>query len=94
MSKTKAEQAYMNIAASLPCACCGDAAGVELHHARQDQGTAMRSGDFSVIPLCVPCHRGQNGIHGDKTMLRIFKTGEMEMLNWTVGEVFKRVARL
>lgn len=94
MSKTKAEKAYMDIAASLPCACCGNAGDVELHHAREEQGAAMRGGDFCVIPLCVQCHRGQNGIHGDKALLRVFKTGEMKMLNWTVGEVFKRVAKL
>ena len=91
---TKTEKAYMNIAATLPCACCGDAGPVELHHARAGQGTAMRGGNFCVIPLCVPCHRGVNGVHGDKFMLKVFKTGEIKMLNNTIGEVFKRVSRL
>ena len=94
MSKTKAEQKYMDLAASLPCACCGDAGGVELHHAREEQGMAQRAGHFCVIPLCFRCHRNNNGVHGDKSLLRLFKTTEMDMLNWTVGEVFKRVAKL
>jgi hypothetical protein len=97
MSKTKVESAYMSIAASLPCACCGDAAGVELHHAREEQGIAERAGNFLVIPLCRACHGqdlGSQGFHGDKTLMRIFKTDEMKMLNQTIGEVFKRVAKL
>lgn len=95
---TKAEKKYMDIAASLPCACCGDAGnGVELHHAREGQGGAQRGGNFCVIPLCRECHGedlGSKGFHGDKTLLRIYKTDEMKMLNETIGEVFKRVARL
>lgn len=89
------EKKWASIVSSLPCACCGDAGkGVELHHAREDQGAAMRGGDFCVIPLCVQCHRGDSGIHGDKALIRVFKTGEMKMLNQTIGEVFKRVVRL
>lgn len=95
MSKTKAEQKYASIAASLPCACCGDAGqGVELHHAREGQGGSQRAGDLLVMPLCVACHRGQNGVHGDKAFMRIYKTDEMQMLNWTIGQVFTRVAKL
>ena len=90
---TKAEKAYMDIAASLPCQCCFDPGTVELHHVREGQGMAMRAGDFCVIPLCVQCHRSSVGVHGDKTMFRVFKTDEMKMLNQTIGEVFKRVAR-
>ena len=95
---TKAEQKYMSIAATLPCACCGDAgAAVELHHIREGQGGAQRAGNFLVIPLCRGCHGqdlGSKGVHGDKTMMRIYKTDEITMLNNTIGEVFKRVARL
>lgn len=94
---TNAEQKYMSIASSLPCACCGDAGGVELHHAREGQGGAQRAGNFLVIPLCRACHGqdlGSNGFHGDKTLMRIYKTDEMQMLNRTIGEVFKLVTRV
>ena len=97
MSKTKAEKAYMDIAASLPCQCCGDEGPVELHHAREGQGGAQRAGNFLIMPLCRACHGqdlGSQGLHGDKTLLRIYKTDEMKMLNQTIGEVFKRAARL
>lgn len=93
MSKTKAERWYMGVVATLPCACCGSDGPVELHHAREEQGTAMKSGDFCVIPLCADCHRGSNGVHGNKTMLRVFKTGEMKMLNETIGNVVRRIMK-
>lgn len=97
MSKTKLEQNYLTIASTLPCACCGDAGnGVELHHAREGQGMAQRAGNYLVMPLCRACHGqdlGGQGVHGDKTMMRIYRTDEMKMLNWTIGEVFKRIWR-
>lgn len=93
MSKTAMEKKYMDIAASFPCACCG-AFGVELHHAREGQGKSQRAGNYLVIPLCRDCHGqdlGSQGVHGDKTRMRIYRTDEMKMLNETIGRVFERV---
>jgi hypothetical protein len=84
---TKAEKQYMNKVAQLPCGLCGNIP-VELHHIREGQGAAQRAGNFLVIPLCPDCHRGKMGIHGDKTMLRIMKTDELQMLNDTLEKVF------
>lgn len=92
---TNAEQKYMDIAASLSCACC-NAHGVELHHIRETLGKAQRAGNFCVIPLCRDCHGqdlGSQGVHGDKTLMRIYKTSEIEMLNETIGRVFEAVSR-
>ena len=92
---TALEKRYMAEVAKLNCACCG-AYGVELHHIRETLGGAQRAGNFCVIPLCRACHGqdlGSQGVHGDKTMMRIYKTSEFEMLNKTIGEVFRAVIR-
>ena len=69
--------------ADLPCACCGQE-GVQLHHIREGQGMAQRAGNFLVVPLCPDCHTGQLGVHGDKTMMRIKKLTELDMLASTI----------
>ena len=84
---TKAESEYMSRVASLPCAVCGDKP-VELHHIREGQGVAQRAQNWLVIPLCVSCHRGQLGIHGDKTMWRIKKMDELDALSDTISKIF------
>jgi hypothetical protein len=47
----------------------------------------QRAGNMLCIPLCPSCHRGPKGIHGDKTMLRIRKVDEMDLLNETLQKV-------
>lgn len=80
---TKSERAYMDRVAELPCACCGDY-GVQLHHVREGQGLSQRAQNWLVVPLCVDCHTGPNGIHGDRAMLRITKRDEMDLLAETI----------
>ena len=85
------EQRYMDIVAQLPCLTCPAPDGpVELHHVREGQGMAQRAGPYCVIPLCPDCHRGPMGLHGNKTMMRVAKLDEMDMLNMTIGMVFRR----
>lgn len=74
---------YMGKVASLPCACCGKH-GVQVHHLREGQGMAQRASDFLTIPLCPDCHTGPLGVHGDKTMMRIMKLSELDMLASTI----------
>ncbi|ROH87988.1 DUF968 domain-containing protein [Pseudomethylobacillus aquaticus] len=85
--KAKAVSKHMQRVAALPCCLCG-AMPVELHHIREGQGASQRAGDMLVIPLCPACHRGPKGVHGDKTMLRIRKASEMDLLNETLTKVF------
>jgi hypothetical protein len=44
--------------------------------------------DFLTIPLCPGCHTGPMGIHGDKTMMRIAKVDEMDLLNDTLKKLY------
>ena len=73
----------MDKVAQLPCGLCG-AHGVHLHHIREGQGMAQRASNFLVVPLCPSCHTGPSGVHGDKTMLRIHKMTELDLLAQTI----------
>jgi hypothetical protein len=80
------EKQWMNRVAELPCACCGEH-GVQLHHIREGQGLSQRASNWLVVPLCPPCHTGPAGVHGDKTMMRIHKLTELDMLADTIRKL-------
>lgn len=79
----KNEKRWMDKVAQLPCALCG-AHGVQVHHIREGQGMAQRASNFLVVPLCPDCHTGPLGVHGDKTLLRIKKMTELDLLADTI----------
>lgn len=57
----------------------------DLHHIREGQGMAQRASNWLVIPLCHDgCHQGRNGIHGDRSLLRIAKVDEFDLLAATL----------
>ena len=85
---TKAESDYMDKVAQLPCATCG-AEPAAVHHIREGQGGSQRASHFLTIPLCPDCHTGPLGIHGDKTMMRIKKKTELDLLAETIERVFQ-----
>ena len=45
---------------------------------------SQRASDFLTIPLCPPCHTGPNGIHGNKSLMRIQKLDELDLLAATI----------
>ena len=81
-----ASSRHMGRVAQLPCACCG-VTGVHVHHIREGQGMAQRASDWLTIPLCPDCHVGPLGVHGDKTMMRIRKLSELDMLADTIRKL-------
>lgn len=76
----------MALIASMDCACCGDSP-VSVHHIRTGQGGAQRASDFLTIPLCPECHQGKGGIHGDKSLMRVYKKSELSMLADTIEKI-------
>ena len=80
---TKAERDHMDKVASLPCAICG-IHGVHVHHLREGQGMSQRASNWLTIPLCPECHTGPNGIHGNKSLMRIQKIEEIDLLARTI----------
>lgn len=61
----------------------------EVHHLRDGVGMQQRSSSFLTIPVCSDDHRGPQGIHGDRTYLRMLKMGEMELLAATLERILK-----
>lgn len=86
MSKNKrtttAERIHLAAIKQLPCSICGAPGPVEAHHIKQ-------SSAWTCVAVCSACHRGTSGIHGDKTMLRIFKMDEMDALAVTIQRIME-----
>lgn len=79
---------HMGRVAELPCCLCG-AMPVEVHHVTEGKTFGKRDKlHFCTIPVCPSCHRGPQGIHGDKTMLRIKKKSELELLSETLEAIY------
>lgn len=83
---------HLDRIASMPCALCEklgqhQLTRTECHHLREGQGMAQRARDELAIPLCRDCHRGPNGLHGDRSLFRIAKTDELDLLADTIGRL-------
>jgi hypothetical protein len=87
---TKKERQHMDRVAQLGCILCRllemeQQSKTDLHHIREGQGMAQRASNWLVIPLCHDgCHQGRNGIHGDRSLLRIAKVDEFDLLAATL----------
>lgn len=91
--KTAGEKAFHDVVASLPCVLCGilgqqQRTRTTVHHDTRSAGIAQRSGHYLVAGLCRDCHQGPTGLHGDKTLLRIAKVNEADLISETVGQAF------
>lgn len=45
---------------------------------------SQRASDFLTVPLCPSCHTGPYGIHGDRSMLKVYKMSELDLLAQTI----------
>lgn len=81
-------QSHLDRIHELPCCLCGSY-GVHAHHIGEGRTFGKRAQlHFAVIPLCPACHTGSQGVHGDKTMLRIVKKSELELLAETLETLY------
>jgi hypothetical protein len=88
---SQAEQRHLARVASLPCCLCG-CQPVEVHHILEGRIKGRRSSDFTTIPVCPDCHRGNhNGIHGAQAMLKVRKVTELELLAQTLETLYGSV---
>lgn len=85
---TKAEKEHLDAIACLPCALCGESP-VQIHHVREGQGMSQRASNWLTIPLCSLCHQGTAGVHGDRSMLRVMKKTELDLLADTYEKLAK-----
>ena len=79
-----AAKRHLSRVAALGCVICRrlgyPESAAEIHHPRFAAGMAQRASDWLAIPLCPDCHRGQRGIHGDRSVLRQIKADEPALL--------------
>lgn len=76
----KAERAHIEAVKSLQCSICNAPAPSEAHHIEQPLA-------YCCIALCIDCHRGCSGFHGDKSLWRIYKMDELKALNVTLDRL-------
>jgi hypothetical protein len=83
-----ASKRYMGRVAKIGCVLCAKlGAGptkASVHHLREGQGKGERASDFLTIALCYDCHQGPNGFHGNRSLLRIAKVDELDLLALTI----------
>ncbi len=86
---TSDERAHIERVKHLDCQCCGAPGPCDAHHPREGQGMSQRAGHYTAIALCKACHQGPLGVHGDKTLMRIHKLSEIDMVDSTICAVMK-----
>ena len=90
---TAAGKRYMARVAELPCVLCeliGQAqqGKSDVHHIRDGVGAAQRNSDMLTVALChEACHQGPQGIHGDKSRLRLAGVTELDLLALTIAKL-------
>ena len=85
---------YMGLVAQVPCVLCSRNGTPQngrtfVHHIRDGQGMQQRAADWLTVALCESCHVGRGGVHGDKTLLRIAKVSEIDLLADTIKAVMQ-----
>ena len=79
---SKKDREHLFEVKSLPCGVCGASGPSDAHHIEQGL-------HYLCIPLCKDCHTGYNGIHGTKSLWRIKKLTENDVLNDTVEKLIE-----
>jgi len=85
------ERRHMQMVKELPCCLCGASAPSDAHHILEGRIPGRRAHDFCTIPVCRDCHTGQLGLHGDKTMLKIMKENELNLLGETIKKLYGKM---
>ena len=92
MTRDKATRAHLGRMAESGCICChlmhGSFSAAQIHHPRQFAGGGQRCDDWLAFGLCADCHQGRNGVHGDKTYLRILNMDEAQLLAAALRRVY------
>lgn len=84
---TARESKHLEKVKSVKCSLCGRPPPSIAHH-------AVQGDHFTTIALCIECHVGKGGIHGDKSRLRMYgyeptpvEHAELQLLNVTLKDI-------
>lgn len=84
---TAAERRHLQRIKEMDCGLCGASGPSDAHHVREGQGMSQRAPHWLAIPLCKDCHQGKGGLHGDRSLWRIYKQDELSVLAETIGRL-------
>jgi len=86
--------AHMFRVKSLPCVLCSrlgreQTSVTDAHHFTVGRAKGTKNDDMLTLALCHDdCHQGSQGIHGDRTLLRIAKVDEQDLLADTLRSLY------
>ena len=84
---TVAESRHLERVKELPCGLTGVPGPSYAHHIRTGQGMSQRAGHYLAIPLSYDAHQGGNGIHGDRSLWKVYKKTELDVLDETIAKL-------
>lgn len=89
----KAARTHLDRIAAQGCALClrlgyGPTPAM-IHHVRTGQGMAQRASHFLAIPLCESCHQGPEGVHGDRSLMRVANVSELDLLADVIERMYQ-----
>ena len=79
---TQLEKKHLAAVKNTPCCICGAKPPTSAHHINQGE-------HFTAIALCYECHQGDNGYHGNRRRLDIYKFNIFKALNQTIKNIYK-----
>ena len=69
------------------CIVCGEPFA-HVHHVLAGRTPGRKIGSMLTLPLCVECHTGSRGIHGDRTRWTLAKMDEMKALDEVLEGIY------
>lgn len=92
--RTSKASRWLGRVKACPCVLCSalgqtQQSPTDAHHMRHGQGMAQRSSDFMAAALCKECHQGKGGIHDDRSLLKIAKLTELDLVALTIEAIFQ-----
>lgn len=80
-------RAHLQRIKEMPCGLCGAHGPSDAHHIREGQGMGQRASDYLAVPLCKECHQGRFGLHGDRSLWRVYRKEELDVLAETIARL-------
>ena len=74
------EKAHLSEVKRLPCSVCDAPPPSDAHHIKQGL-------QYTCVALCKDCHQGPCGLHGNRTLWKVYKREELDVLAETIAKL-------